>query len=86
MAKYYVVCGDLARIVEAQDPRAACRKALNMADGETISTHMFYVDERGYRFPISKDGYLSVDTDHIPEFMIPVSDIIPDLYHEQDDE
>lgn len=46
--KYYVVSGELRRIVIADSTLSACEKALNSAKGETIGTY-FYVDERGFR-------------------------------------
>jgi len=49
LKKYYVVCGEMQKIVLAQDPKQAVHIALERTlDGETLD-RVIYVDMRGFR-------------------------------------
>ena len=48
--KYYVVSGELQKIVSANSPDEAAWQSLLKAEGETIDK-IFYIDERGFRGP-----------------------------------
>lgn len=63
--KYYVTSGELQKIVSANSSQCAVEKALNNANGETISP-LIYVDEHGFR-----DGH-----DPIAENIFLLNDII----------
>lgn len=78
--KYYVHCGELKKIVIAKNPYQAAEKSISLATGETLSLY-FYVDEKGFRGFQNDITPLTtvIDTNFIPEYIIPYSDIVNEL-------
>jgi hypothetical protein len=63
MPKYYIVSGELRRIVDAESPKQAAWYALLRAKGEEID-RFFRIDERGFRNNI------------LPTWVIPYNEIV----------
>ena len=81
--KYYILCGELERIVEATSPEEGCEKSINLSNGETIGEY-FNVSEKGFRQSSLIDEINTIElklkdctTDKWgPEWVIPVNKII----------
>jgi hypothetical protein len=50
-----VKSGELQKIVTANSPNEAADKAIDLAAGQTLDAHNFYVDERGWRGPDTEE-------------------------------
>lgn len=56
MPKYYVLSGQLERVIEASSPEKACLLCLYKEPDVEIDNTFFYVDERGFRSPLRENG------------------------------
>ena len=81
MPKYYIRCGELEEIVDADTPENACYRAVLRANGQTLG-HYFFVDEQGFRGEEHKadqtcnSQVFSINTGVLPQRSIPYQDII----------
>lgn len=77
--KYYVRCGRIESVVMAESVEDAAWKAILQANGRELG-HFFYIDERGFRGPYEDDhgNVFELTTSTLPEWTIPVSEIIED--------
>ena len=84
MPKYYVVSGELQKIVVADVPIEACLIALSRAQGEELDT-FFYVDERGFRGPKLSDNEINFDSETAPAVQLEAEEIIDFRQFDEDE-
>lgn len=84
--KYYVRCGELEKLVLAENPQDAADKAFDLCNGETIDPYMVYIDSRGYRGPTYNNGVVTCTTDDLePEWKIQTDDVIATFGEDEDE-